>query len=153
MLDNDELRATRKLHGQDDGLYKESDKDVARKEKRRMLKENEYIRTDLGNILKYTRKEKEFIDEHLSISNKKDIEFLGTIVKHSKDITDLIEAGDVIEVRFPVRNTIRKIYVDEYFGNSMILNGITSGNVILKTILTKEQYMKNCYKIDTNQQT
>ena len=117
-----------------------------------MLKENEYIRTDLGNILKYTRKEKEFIDEHLSISNKKDIEFLGTIVKHSKDITDLIEAGDVIEVRFPVRNTIRKIYVDEYFGNSMILNGITSGNVILKTILTKEQYMQNCYKIDINQQ-
>ena len=30
MLDNDELRATRKLHGQDDGMYREtSDKNVA----------------------------------------------------------------------------------------------------------------------------
>lgn len=29
MLDNDELRATRKLNGIDDGLYKESDKNVA----------------------------------------------------------------------------------------------------------------------------
>ena len=70
-------------------------------------------------------------------------------IKHSKDITDLIEVGDVIEVHFPVRNIIRKIYVDEYFEDSMILNGIINGNVILKTILTKEQYMQNCYKIDT----
>ena len=115
-----------------------------------MLKENEYIRTDLGNILKYTGKEKEFIDKHLSISNKNDIEFLGTIAKHSKDITDLIEVGDVIEVHFPVSNIIRKIYVDEYFEDSMILNGIINGNVILKTILTKEQYTQNCYKTDTN---
>ena len=117
-----------------------------------MLKENEYIRTDLGNILKYTGKEKEFIDKHLSISNKKDIEFLGTIVKHSKNITDLIEVGDVIEVHFPVRNTIRKIYADEYFKDSMILNGIISGNVILKTILTKEQYTRNCYTVERNEE-
>lgn len=52
----------------------------------------EYVRTDIGNILKYEGKEKEFIDEHLSISNKKDIEFLGRIVKHSKNIIDLIDA-------------------------------------------------------------
>lgn len=70
-----------------------------------------------------------------------------TIVKHSKDITDLIEVGDVIEVHFPVRNIIRKIYVDEYFEDSMILNGIISGNVILRTILTHEQYERDCYTV------
>ena len=70
------------------------------------------------------------------------------IVKHSFDITDLIEVGDVIEIHFPVRNTIRKIYVDKYFEDSMILNGIINGNVILKTILTKEQYQANCYTVE-----
>ena len=69
------------------------------------------------------------------------------IVKHSKNIIDLIEVGDFIEVHFPVRNKIRKIYVDEYFENSMVLNGITSKNLILKTILTHEQYENNCYRI------
>nr|DAZ28024.1 MAG TPA: hypothetical protein [Caudoviricetes sp.] len=31
----------------------------------------------------------------------------------------------------------------------MILNGIINGNVILKTILTHEQFENNAYKIDT----
>lgn len=70
------------------------------------------------------------------------------IVKHSFNTTDLIEVGDVIEIHFPVRNTIRKIYVDEYFEDSMILNGIINGNVILKTILTKELYKANCYTVE-----
>lgn len=74
------------------------------------------------------------------------------IVKHSFDITDLIEVGDVIEIHFPVRNTIRKIYVDKYFEDSMILNGIINGNVILKTILTKEQYQANCYTVERNEE-
>ena len=77
---------------------------------------------------------------------------LEDIVKHSKDITDLIEVGDVIEVYFPVRNTIRKIYVDEYFEDSMILNGIINGNVILKTILTKEMYESNCYTVERKEE-
>ena len=74
-----------------------------------MLKENEYIRTDLGNILKYTGKEKEFIDKHLSISNKKDIEFLGTIVKHSKNIIDLIEVGDYYKTEMILNNEVEII--------------------------------------------
>ena len=70
------------------------------------------------------------------------------IANHSKNIIDLIEVGDVIEIHFPVRNTIRKIYVDKYFEDSMILNGIINGNVILKTILTKEMYEANCYTVE-----
>lgn len=113
-----------------------------------MLKENEYIRTDLGNILKYTGKEKEFIDKHLSISNKKDIEFLGTIVKHSKDITDLIEVGDLINKS--------EVYELGQTDNGQkwikVCNGYLyfENDLLRQTILTKEQYMQNCYKIDTN---
>ena len=70
--------------------------------------------------------------------------------KHSFSLIDLIEVGDVLEIHFPVRNIIRKIYVDEYFEDSMILNGIISRNVILKSILTHEQFEANVYKTEQN---
>ena len=107
-----------------------------------MLKENEYIRTDLGNILKYTGKEKEFIDKHLSISNKKDIEFLGTIVKHSKNIIDLIELYDYV-------NGMIVFDIITYDNGEKAIK-IPSGYLIseneIQNILTHEQYMQNCYK-------
>ena len=113
-----------------------------------MLKENEYIRTDLGNILKYTGKEKEFIDKHLSISNKKDIEFLGTIVKHSKNIIDLIEVGDY--VNGILIEDIEEIDNKKVFYSNGEMIAWTNRDKGIETILTKEQYIQNCYKIDTN---
>lgn len=111
-----------------------------------MLKENEYIRTDLGNILKYTGKEKEFIDKHLSISNKKDIEFLGTIVKHSKNIIDLIEVGDLIN-----KSGVYELgQTDNGQKWIKVRNGYSyfENDLIEKTILTKEKYMQNCYTVE-----
>ena len=113
-----------------------------------MLKENEYIRTDLGNILKYTGKEKEFIDKHLSISNKKDIEFLGTIVKHSKNIIDLIEVGDY--VNGILIEDIEEIDNKKVFYSNGEMIAWTNRDKGIETILTKEKYIQNCYKIDTN---
>lgn len=107
----------------------------------------EYVRTKSGKIDKVINNNyymPQYIECEKGIVDKE------RIVKHSKDITDLIEVGDVIEVHFPVRNTIRKIYVDEYFEDSMILNGIINGNVILKTILTKEKYKDSCYTVERN---
>ena len=109
-----------------------------------MLKENEYIRTDLGNILKYTGKEKEFIDKHLSISNKKDIEFLGTIVKHSKNIIDLIEVYDYV-------NGMIVFDIITYDNGEKAIK-ISSGYLIdeneIQDILTHEQYKANCYTVE-----
>jgi len=45
------------------------------------FKIGDVIKTDTGNILIYEGAMKEFIDEHISISNRKDIEFLGSIVE------------------------------------------------------------------------
>ena len=45
------------------------------------FKIGDVIKTDIGNILKYEGEMKDFIDEHISISNGKDIEFLGRIVE------------------------------------------------------------------------
>lgn len=105
----------------------------------------EYVRTNTGKIDKVINNNY-YMPQYIEC--KKGIVDKENIVNHSKDITDLIETGDVIEVYFPFRNTIRKIYVDEYFEDSMILNGIINGNVILKTILTKEQYKANCYTVE-----
>lgn len=72
------------------------------------------------------------------------------IVKHSKQLIDLIEVGDfvngykVISVDYDVMNdTTECIELD--------LNSNYQYNFIsirqIKTILTKEQYMPNCYKV------
>ena len=113
-----------------------------------MLKENEYIRTDLGNILKYTGKEKEFIDKHLSISNKKDIEFLGTIVKHSKNIIDLIEVGDYVNGNEVLDKYLfnGEIPVLETTGDETNAKCMCEGDI--RIILTKERYQANCYTVE-----
>lgn len=101
----------------------------------------EYVRTDEGYILK--ENDKEFL--RILIEGKS---VFGKVVKHSKNLIDLIEVGDVLEVYFPFRKITRKVCVDEYFKDSLILNGIISKNVILKQILTKEQFNRNCYEVE-----
>ena len=119
----------------------------------RNIKVGNFIRTNNGHIGKLIRIERDDIDTSLKwyvFNDGKNERYVNKpyITNYSKNIIDLIEAGDILKIHFPVRNTIRKIYVDEYFENSMILNGIINGNVILKSILTHEQYEQNCYKVN-----
>ncbi len=69
------------------------------------------------------------------------------IVKHSKNIIDLIEAGDILKVYLPIRQKTIIVKVDEYFEDSMILKGIQNKNVFLKAIVTHEQIENIEYKI------
>ena len=68
-----------------------------------------------------------------------------TIVKHSKNLIDLIEVGDYI-------NGFLVLDIDTVLktGEGKALD-IEYGNYIfddeVKTILTKERYMANCYKV------
>lgn len=111
------------------------------------LEVGEYVRTKDGKIVKIIGMDEILISYETEENPGYNDLYGEDILKHSKDIIDLIQVGDIIEVHFPVRNKIRKIYVDEYFENSMVLNGITSKNLILKTILTKEMFEANCYKV------
>ena len=112
---------------------------------------NEYVRTRAGHIYKITN-----IDENgLIYWNKiqcgwSEQQLEDIIVKHSKQLIDLIECGDfvngykVISVDYDVMNdTTECIELD--------LNSNYQYNFIsirqIKTILTKEQYMANCYKV------
>ena len=110
-----------------------------------MIEVNEYVRTDKGYIFK--------VDEEkttLQVINFLDVEY-GKIVKHSKQLIDLIEVGDYINGRevkhiamfegFP--DYPKLIFVDE----THLIPDDTCENDEIRTILTKEIYMANCYKV------
>ena len=73
------------------------------------------------------------------------------VVKHSKNIIDLIEVGDYVNGRevkhiamfegFP--DYPKLIFVNE----KHLVPGETAENKDIETILTKESYMANCYKV------
>lgn len=124
----------------------------------------EYVRTKEGFIYRIEDGEEFFEDsvdvgigiipdvegkwvdkEHLNYIDKRDIK------KHSKNLIDLIEVGDIVngkEVRqigmfegFP--DYPKLIFVDE----TRLLPHETCNNDEIKTILTKEQYMRDCYRV------
>ena len=120
----------------------------------------EYGRTNFGEIIKFawledsegkTIKNKVILINRNKVSN--DFYYFHgeeNIVKHSKQLIDLIEVGDfvngykVISVDYDVMNdTTECIELD--------LNSNYQYNFIsirqIKTILTKEQYMANCFKV------
>lgn len=116
------------------------------------IKVGEYIRT-IGIIGKLIRIEKDKIDISL-----KWYVFLGKdefgiekelyvnkpyIEKHSKDIIDLIEVGDIV-------NKKEIIEVRKQNGKTYLMTSYCPIDFIkseIKEILTKEQYNQNCYKI------
>jgi hypothetical protein len=131
-LDEEELKATRKMNKAD----------------RNEIEVNEYVRTNKGNIGKVVE---------IRLGLNKDTELYQTIyildnglwtildyiVKHSKQLIDLIEFGDIV-------NGIKVIY--KGLGKNNNVASFDNGHdevklKDIKTILTKEIYMANCYKV------
>ena len=121
-----------------------------------MIEVNEYVRTKNGYIIR--------VDENTNIFNlgwkEQYIDMETTrygftceeeIVKHSKQLIDLIEVGDYVNGRevkhiamfegFP--DYPKLIFVDE----THLIPDDTCENDEIKTILTKEQFEANCYKV------
>ena len=112
----------------------------------------EFVRTRAGHFYKITRIDKNGliywnkIQCGWSMEQLKDI-----VVKHSKNIIDLVEVGDYVngkEVKqiamfegFP--DYPKLIFVDE----THLIPDDTCENEDIKTILTKEQFDANCYKV------
>ena len=116
----------------------------------------EYVRTKDGEIHKVIE-----IKENRYITNFDDYFYYGydnnmggfksDIVKHSKQIIDLIEKDDYVNGRkvkyiamfegFP--DYPKLIFVDE----THLIPDDTCENEDIKTILTKELYEANCYKV------
>ena len=110
-----------------------------------MIEVNEYVRTDKGYIFKVDEEKK-----NLQIANFLDVEY-GKMINHSKQLIDLIEVGDYVNGRevkhiamfegFP--DYPKLIFVDE----THLIPDDTCENDEIQTILTKERYMANCYKV------
>lgn len=137
-LDNEELKYARKANGTD-----------------RDIEVGDYVRTLNKGIFIISHINVYFDDSYFNkvlICQNEKVSFtnIDTIndLKHSKNIIDLIEVGDVLEIYFPIKKITKKVFVDEYFKDSLILDGIIQKRINLKKILTKEQYNQNCYRLE-----
>ena len=98
------------------------------------LKVGEYVRTKKGKIFKYGKGR-----AYLGKDNE--------IVNHSFNIIDLIEVGDIV-------------FIEDFFGYNFIhvfdesmleaLKKDVKDGIKIKTILTHEQYERNCYRLENN---
>ena len=75
--------------------------------------------------------------------------YLENIAKHSKQLIDLIEQRDIVEDKYNTYEVAfiagNRIYCNDYnYDDSLIVLEEKD----IETILTKESYMANCYKIE-----
>lgn len=127
-LDEDELKATRKMNKAD----------------RNEIEVGEYVRTENGIIDK--------VDslcgmiENTVYLKQQSLWFnMDYIVNHSKQLIDLIEVGDYVNEMEILHIEDNKLYV-EWDNDFEEFTGFLK-NKNIETILTKEQYMANCYKV------
>ena len=122
----------------------------------------EYGRTNFGEIIKFAwleDSEGKIIKNKVILINRNKVSndfyyFHGeeNIVKHSKQLIDLIEVGDIIKYRIDnISTTLEtkghiKGIVD--IADEEMLQRIKSDkNYNILEILTREQYMANCFKV------
>lgn len=121
-----------------------------------MIEANEYVRTNkgvIGELIQETLSYPEPSEWILKANNNKIVivECNDYPVKHSKQLIDLIEAGDIVNDCVVVGFGYE--YVNGNKEKSILVEGkYTKVNFALlnwdiKTILTKEQYMANCYNV------
>ena len=99
-----------------------------------MIEVGEYVRTDNGEMHKVIDIEKGSIKIK---SQYKEWIGLCCIVNHSKQLIDLIECGDYVNGELITDKWVTRI--------SSIRSNFSEEDI--KTILTKESYMANCYKV------
>lgn len=118
-----------------------------------MIEVNEYVRINIDNrncigIGRVTKIVNETI--YVKMNNKYNLPVsfqIDKIVNHSKQLIDLIEVGDYVNGRevldiYKPRDLWEPI---EIRVNSRYTNFILAYEI--QTILTKEQYIANCYKV------
>ncbi len=111
------------------------------------IKENEFIRTKTGKIDKVINNNyymSQYIECEKRIVEKENI------VKHSFNIIDLIEVGDFVNENEVIDKYLfnGEIPVLETTGDETNAKCMCEGDI--KTILTHEQYERNCYRLEDN---
>lgn len=118
-----------------------------------MIEVNEYVRTNKGNIGKVVEirlgfnKDTQLYQDVYMLDNGL-WTILEYIVKHSKQLIDLIENKDILKVR--IDKTIMFFGIDESTSDTKykeIIKSIENGECELLEILTHQQFEANCYKV------
>jgi len=116
-----------------------------------MIEVNEYVRTKDGKIDKVINSN---FYMSIYVECEKGLYLIENIVKHSKQLIDLIEVGDYVN-----GHLIVKIRIDPFTKKKQLFtehweyNWQGDGTLVvfydedIKTILTKEQFETNCYKV------
>lgn len=110
-----------------------------------------YARFDNGQIKLVTPELKDYIAEQESWTEKDLIENLG-IAKHSKQLIDLIEIKDLICFKNTLSsNTLEdEEMIIHIFNNETlqeVKQAVEDEEIKIISILTKEQYMENCFEV------
>lgn len=106
------------------------------------IKVGEYVRDNVGYIL--------YIDNDFILENIKRFIKGTAIAKHSKNLINLIEAGDIVngrlvlQVDYKKQNVCLLIPLTDTKANTNIM---WYGYEDIRTILTHEQYNQNCFKV------
>ena len=119
------------------------------------LKVGEYVRTTDGifEVTKidglYIYLDKEYFDKQYQ--TMRDVTFKERIIKHSFNIIDLIEEGDYVNEQKVLclkknNDDCRDDIGTSYIEGIDIYLGYDESEI--KTILTHEQYEKNCYRLE-----
>ena len=73
------------------------------------------------------------------------------ITKHSKNIIDLIEIGDIVNNHYVkavcLDGAVKYIKLDNAYSPENHFTGVRTYEDDIETILTHEQYERNCYKV------
>ena len=111
-----------------------------------MIEVNEYVRTKNGVIDKVDALYG-MIENTVHLENQKWFD-TKNIVKHRKQLIDLIENKDILKVR--IDKTIMFFGIDESTSDikyKEIMESIENGECELLEILTHQQFEANCYKV------
>ena len=115
---------------------------------------NEYLRTRAGFIYKITNIDKNgviYLDKKQSGLSKQELE--DYTVKHSKNLIDLIEDKDMVEIELSEESVEKKdkkkfIQIGDIYTKEILQKDIDNGIITrILTILPYNQYLVNCYKV------
>lgn len=140
-LDEDELRATRKMNKAD----------------RNDIEVGEYVRTNKGNIGQVIGifnghcQAKYHIQFQGKVKVKRQYLSTHTIIKHSKQLIELIEVKDLVCFKNKLPNSLENeemiIHIFDNDTLEEIKQAIEKGEIELLEILTHEQFKKSSYKV------
>ena len=117
-----------------------------------MIEVGEYVRTKSGEIGIFKKYAEEGVQQWFTMLQNGTLYTTATraIVNHSKNIIDLIEVGDYVNGHKIIMDLKQSRKHYDTIDCFVTARGYTFEENEIETILTKEQYIQNCYKIDTN---